>query len=98
MIGFEGLLISDDLSMNALRGGYADRARASLDAGCDIVLHCNGGMDEMRAVASGARALAGRALERAVSALARLPAMPEPLDPDGARTRFEAAFATRRPA
>jgi beta-N-acetylhexosaminidase len=95
-IGFGGLLISDDLSMKALAGGYAVRARASLDAGCDVVLHCNGGMDEMRAVAAGARPLAGRSLERAQAALARLPPMPEAFDVARSRTRFEAAFAARR--
>jgi beta-N-acetylhexosaminidase len=50
-IGFRGLLVSDDLSMNALEGTVAERARAALDAGCDVVLHCNGRMDEMAAVA-----------------------------------------------
>lgn len=56
-IGFDGLLISDDLSMKALRGSLDQLAKASLDAGCDVVLHCNGQMDEMRLVASGTRAL-----------------------------------------
>jgi len=50
-IGFQGLLVSDDVSMNALTGTVAERAAAALDAGCDAVLHCNGKMDEMRAVA-----------------------------------------------
>lgn len=50
-IGFKGLLLTDDLSMKALKGTFAERARASLDAGCDIVLHCNGDMDEMQAIA-----------------------------------------------
>jgi beta-N-acetylhexosaminidase len=97
-IGFEGLLITDDLSMKALRGSYAARARASLDAGCDVVLHCNGAMDEMLAVAAGARPLAGRALGRAEAVLARLPSTPAPFDAAESRTRFEAAFAARRPA
>jgi beta-N-acetylhexosaminidase len=95
MIGFDGLLISDDLSMKALGGDYTGRVRACLDAGCDVVLHCNGGLDEMRAVAAGARPLAGRPLERAEAALARLPLTPEAFDADEARMRFEAAFATR---
>lgn len=52
-IGFEGLLMSDDISANmkALPGSYGDRALASLAAGCDVVLHCNGDMAEMREVA-----------------------------------------------
>ncbi len=95
-IGFDGLLISDDLSMKALAGDYTVRARASLDAGCDVVLHCNGNMDEMRAVAAGARPLAGRSLERAQAVLARLPSVPEAFDARQARIRFEAAFAAWR--
>jgi beta-N-acetylhexosaminidase len=51
-IGFDGLLLSDDLSMNALAGGLADRARDALTAGCDVALHCNGRLDEMRAIAA----------------------------------------------
>src|SRR6266576_1611669 len=51
-IGFDGLLMSDDLSMNALSGTLAERARATLAAGCDVVLHCNGSLDERRQVAN----------------------------------------------
>ncbi len=53
-IGFRGLLVSDDLSMKALSGDFADRARRCLRAGCDIALHCNGEMDEMKQIAEGA--------------------------------------------
>ncbi|MEN8196597.1 MAG: glycoside hydrolase family 3 N-terminal domain-containing protein, partial [Pseudomonadota bacterium] len=53
-IGFRNLLLTDDLSMKALKGGLAERARTSLAAGCDIALHCNGDLNEMRAVAEGA--------------------------------------------
>lgn len=49
-IGFEGLLMSDDLSMQALGGTMVKRAKAVLAVGCDLVLHCNGGMDEMRII------------------------------------------------
>ena len=49
-IGFDGVLISDDLSMGALSGPIAGRATAALDAGCDIALHCNGRLDEMAAL------------------------------------------------
>src|ERR1700675_2389607 len=57
-IGFRGLLMSDDVSMGALSGSIAERTRASLAAGCDLVLHCNGKLDEMRAVAAEAPELA----------------------------------------
>ena len=63
-IGFDGVLISDDLSMKALGGSFADRARLSLAAGCDVVLHCNGDMDEMRGVVAGTAPLTDRALLR----------------------------------
>lgn len=52
MIGFEGLLMTDDLSMQALSGSLADRAKGALAAGCDLILHCNGDMDEMQQVAN----------------------------------------------
>ena len=47
LIGFKGLLMSDDVSMGALSGTIAERSRAALAAGCDVVLHCNGKLDEM---------------------------------------------------
>lgn len=71
-IGFDGLLMTDDLSMGALAGTIDARARASIDAGCDVVLHCNGDPEEMAALAEVVPALAGRSLERANGALARL--------------------------
>jgi beta-N-acetylhexosaminidase len=81
--------MSDDLSMKALGGDYSSRAAAVLAAGCDIVLHCNGLMDEMRAVAEAVPALSGRSAERAAAALAmRKPA--HPLDREAA----EAEYAT----
>ena len=60
-IGFSGLLMSDDLSMKALGGDIAHRTRAIFAAGCDMALHCNGLMDEMRAVASASPQQIGRA-------------------------------------
>jgi len=68
-IGFDGLLISDDSSMKALSGDFAARSEAILAAGVDIVLHCNGVMDEMSAIASRVGPLQGRSLERARRAL-----------------------------
>ena len=94
-LGFDGLVMSDDLSMKALGGEFADRARNSLAAGCDVVLHCNGDMAEMKAVLAGTKALSGQALRRAKAALGRLAKVPEPFDLDEARTRFDAAFDGR---
>jgi len=68
-IGFDGLLMSDDLSMRALSGTLAERTRASISAGCDVALHCNGAMEEMREVAAAAGALRGKAAQRARRAL-----------------------------
>ncbi len=70
-IGYQGLLMSDDLSMGALSGSLRERTIAALAAGCDMALHCNGRMDEMRAVADAAPVLAGQAARRAEAALAR---------------------------
>lgn len=87
-IGFQGLLMSDDVSMNALEGTIADRTRSSIAAGCDVVLHCNGKLDEMRQVAAEVPELSGKALERAEAALAaRKPA--QPFDRTAARAELE---------
>jgi beta-N-acetylhexosaminidase len=94
-IGFDGLLMSDDLSMKALSGSFRDRAEDSLAAGCDVVLHCNGEMAEMMAVLDGTGALKGRAARRADAALARIARTPEPFDADEGRARFDAAFEGR---
>ena len=94
-IGFDGLVMSDDLSMKALSGDLTLRTRASLAAGCDVVLHCNGDMAEMKAVTSAARPLTGKAAARAAAALARLPRAIEPFDVKEARSRFDAAFQGR---
>jgi beta-N-acetylhexosaminidase len=69
-IGFDGLLMSDDISMGALSGSIAERSRAAIAAGCDVVLHCSGQLDEMRRVAEAVPMLAGRAAARAERALA----------------------------
>lgn len=72
LIGFEGLLMSDDLSMKALSGSVGVSASRALAAGCDIALHCNGAMDEMLEVAAASPLLEGRAAERAAAASALL--------------------------
>ncbi|MHC2437835.1 beta-N-acetylhexosaminidase [Bradyrhizobium sp. USDA 4451] len=89
LIGFQGLLMSDDVSMNALAGSIAERTRAIVTAGCDVILHCNGNIDEMREVARETPELAGRALERAKATLAARK-QPEPLDRQAARAELDA--------
>ena len=86
LIGFQGLLMSDDVSMNALAGSVAERTRAIFAAGCDMVLHCNGKLDEMRLVARDTPELSGKALARAKRALA---ARKAPLAFDRAAARAE---------
>jgi beta-N-acetylhexosaminidase len=93
-MGFDGLLMSDDLSMNALAGSLAARAKAAFAAGCDVALHCNGRLAEMAAVAAASPELRGRARRRADAALARIRHEPEPLNVVDARRRFEAALAS----
>ena len=89
VIGFQGLLMSDDVSMNALAGTIAERTRAIVTAGCDMVLHCNGDLEEMRAVARETPELSGKALERAGRALA-LRKAPQPFDRQAARAELDA--------
>jgi beta-N-acetylhexosaminidase len=86
LIGFQGLLMSDDVSMNALAGSVAERTRAIFAAGCDMVLHCNGKLDEMRLVARDTPELSGKALARATRALT---ARKAPLAFDRAAARAE---------
>ncbi|WP_370335273.1 beta-N-acetylhexosaminidase [Parvularcula marina] len=71
-IGFDGLLMTDDLSMKALTGSFTERAEGSLKAGCDLVLHCNGDMAEMVAVAIGCGPLSAEAERRSEKALSQL--------------------------
>lgn len=69
-IGFDGLVMTDDLSMQALSGSMADRAAAARAAGCDIVLHCNGDLQEMTDAVAGAGRLDADGAARAARALA----------------------------
>ncbi len=96
-LGFDGLLFSDDLSMQALSGSLGVRAAAAFVAGIDIALHCNGNLEEARAVASVAPVLAGESLARAERALAcraaASKAAPVGFDPVGAWSEIVAALA-----
>ena len=95
-IGFRGLLMSDDISMGALSGSVAERGRAALAAGCDIVLHCNGDFTEMQEVAGSVPELAGEPLKRADAALARRGA-PEGFDVPHARDLFARMMSAVEP-
>jgi beta-N-acetylhexosaminidase len=91
-IGFAGLLMSDDISMDALSGSISERTRAAIAAGCDVVLHCNGKMPEMRQVAAAVPLLDGQVARRAAAALAtKRP--PLPIDLAAARNEFFALLA-----
>ena len=92
-IGFDGLLLTDDLSMKALSGDFHARAEAALAAGCDIVLHCNGRLEEMAAIAAACPPLAGEAERRAKTALDFLNLPVESVDVAEARARFSAMLA-----
>ncbi len=91
-IGFDGALMSDDVSMGALAGSIAERTRASLSAGCDLVLHCNGRLDEMQEVAAEAPVLTGDAARRTTAALAARKNAKD-FDEAAARRRFETLLA-----
>lgn len=86
-IGFEGVLVSDDLSMKALKGDLASRARASISAGCDLVLHCTGVYDEMKEVATVLKPMSAELLGRVAKARAMAPA-PKPFDRAAALERL----------
>jgi Beta-glucosidase-related glycosidases len=86
VLGFTGLLMTDDLSMNALPGRLADRAAGAIAAGCDLVLHCSGDLAEMQQVAAASGRL--MATDRAEAALdCRKP--PAPIDIAVATAEFE---------
>jgi beta-N-acetylhexosaminidase len=86
-IGFSGLLMSDDISMGALSGSIGERSAGAIAAGCDVVLHCNGEMAEMEAVAAAVPQLAGQAAGRAEAAL-KSKSKPEPIDLAASRKEF----------
>lgn len=92
MIGFDGALMTDDLSMKALSGSMGTRTSQALAAGCDLALHCNGEMEEMRAVAEASPELSGPAKRRADAARAALSA-PQPFDSAAMRAEFDTLLA-----
>lgn len=91
-IGFDGLLMTDDLTMRALKGSLAERTKASIAAGCDMILHCTRNMEEMREIAEAAPLLSGKALERAQRALAAL-SRPKPFDVAVTQARVDATLS-----
>ena len=93
-IGFSGLIMTDDISMKALHGSLTDITRDALAAGCDVILHCNGTLDERRAVAEAAETLSNAGQARAESALeARRP--PDEVDIHAMEAKLEALMNGR---
>jgi len=91
-IGYQGLLMTDDLSMEALSGPISARAKAALFAGCDVVLHCNGSRTEMEEVMAEVKPLEGVSLKRAEAALGQL-TEPCGFDPRAAEERLKELLA-----
>jgi beta-N-acetylhexosaminidase len=89
-IGFSGLLMTDDLSMKALKGSLRKRAERSLQAGCDIVLHCNGNLAEMKEIAAACTPLKGDAARRAAAAIKARKSPLEKINLAEAHARFSA--------
>ncbi|HYZ31329.1 MAG TPA: beta-N-acetylhexosaminidase [Crenalkalicoccus sp.] len=80
-IGFQGVLVSDDLCMKALRGAPAARARQAIAAGCDLVLHCSGVLAESAALLAGCPLLSDQAAARIAAARGRTAGHRRELDP-----------------
>lgn len=93
-IGFDGCLMTDDVSMKALSGDIGANTDAAFAAGCDLALHCNGNMDEMRAVAANSPLLDGKSAQRAKKALDRIAGGAQPLAVAEAWKRFSAMVET----
>jgi beta-N-acetylhexosaminidase len=89
-IRFNGLLMTDDLSMKALKGSLRERAERSLKAGCDIVLHCNGNLTEMKEIAAACPPLKGDAAHRAAAAIKARKSPLEKINLAEAHARFSA--------
>lgn len=93
-MGFDGLLMCDDLSMHALSGDFRDRTQSAFAAGCDVVLHCNGKMEEMAQVAKTVPELGGDPLRRATQATKCFSRSSND-DERVLREEFESVFETR---
>src|SRR5262249_29144853 len=92
-IGFDGVLISDDVSMGALAGDFRARTRQAFAAGCDLVLHCNGNPAEMEAVAEAAALMTADAIERVARGEALRRQSQRPFDRAETEARFDALLA-----
>ena len=96
-IGFDGVLLTDDLSMKALSGSPGKRVKRALHAGCDVILHCNGDRAEMTEIADACAPLSDAAQARVARAEAmRRP--PDDLDRDAVRARLEVLMKRKRRA
>ena len=94
VIGFQGLLMTDDLSMKALPGSHSQKAKAAYDAGVDMLLHCNGVLEEMQEVGASAIELTPKTARRAKAAL-KLKRKPQPFDEKQAQADLDALSETR---
>lgn len=88
-MGFTGILMSDDLSMKALSGDFTERTQGAFSAGCDLVLHCNGNMDEMQIIAAAAHPISGKLEKRIASLISEADQAPV-ADRADLRARYEA--------
>lgn len=93
-IGFDGLIMTDDISMKALTGSPAQNATAARQAGCDLVLYCNASLQDRRAVAEAAGMMDAAGLARAEAALARRHA-PSALDTEAAEAELSALMGAK---
>ena len=92
-LGFDGLIMTDDISMKALSGSFEAKSRAAIRAGVDVILHCHGIMDEMIAVAGAVPEMTGARARRAAAALGRIRHEPEPVDLESVRAEIASALA-----
>lgn len=92
-IGFDGLLFSDDLNMNAISGDFGDRARGVIEAGCDVALHCSGNMEEMVQIAAGLGEMRQESRDRLDRAMATVARPAEPADIGELAARRDALLA-----